>query len=517
VTEALDWWRTATVYQIYVRSFADSNGDGVGDLEGIRSRLDYLKDLGVDAVWLTPFYPSPMVDNGYDVADPRDVDPLFGDLATFDRLLADAHARGIKVTVDVVPNHTSSQHPWFQAALASPPGSPERARYWFRDGKGPDGDEPPNNWQSCFKGPAWTRVADGQWYLHLFTPEQPDLNWSNPEVVADFHRTLRFWLDRGVDGFRIDVAHGMAKPADLPDMDPRAMFNVVEHANYYDPRLNNEGVLELHEGIRRVLDEYPGTAAIGEVWTFDDEQMSQYIAPGRLHLGFNFRLALTEFDADKLRAAIDRSLAAPLSVGAPPTWTLSNHDVWRQVSRYGDGEIGLARARAMALVELALPGVVYLYNGEELGLPNGPLTEEQSTDPGGTSDMQGSRDVARIPLPWSGDMPPFGFTTGQRTWLPMPVEWADRTVEKQEADRSSTLWLYRDALRLRKTHPAMSGDTVSWEDAPPGCFVMRREGGLRCVLNSSDAPVDLPPGEVLLASSQVQDGKLQPNAAAWLV
>src|SRR5690606_33357885 len=287
VTEALNWWRTATAYQIYVRSFADSNGDGVGDLEGIRSRLDYLRDLGVDAVWLTPLYRSPMVDNGYDVADPRDVDPLFGDLGAFDRLLADAHERGIKVTVDVVPNHTSSQHPWFQAALASPPGSPERARYWFRDGKGDDGEQPPNNWLSCFTGPAWTRVADGQWYLHLFAPEQPDLNWANPEVVADFHKTLRFWLDRGVDGFRIDVAHGMSKPADLPDMDPRAMYNVVEHATYPDLRLNHVGVFELHEGIRRVLDEYPGTAAIGEVWTFDDEQMGQYIAPGRLHLGFN--------------------------------------------------------------------------------------------------------------------------------------------------------------------------------------------------------------------------------------
>src|SRR5690606_6217421 len=418
----------------------------------------------VDAVWLPPFYRSPMVDNGYDVADPRDVDPLFGDLGAFDRLLADAHERGIKVTVDVVPNHTSSQHPWFQAALASPPGSPERARYWFRDGKGDDGEQPPNNWLSCFTGPAWTRVADGQWYLHLFAPEQPDLNWANPEVVADFHKTLRFWLDRGVDGFRIDVAHGMSKPADLPDMDPRAMYNVVEHATYTDPRLNHEGVFELHEGIRRVLDEYPGTAAIGEVWTFDDEQMGQYIAPGRLHLGFNFRLALTDFDADQLRSAIDRSLAVPLRVGAPPTWTLSNHDVWRQVSRYGDGEVGLARARAMALVELALPGVVYLYNGEELGLPNGPLTEEQRTDPGGTSDMQGSRDVARIPLPWSGDEPPFGFTSGSQTWLPMPADWADRTVERQEADRSSTLWLYRDALRLRKSHPAISGDKVSWED-----------------------------------------------------
>jgi alpha-glucosidase len=511
------WWREATVYQIYVRSFADSNGDGVGDLEGIRSRLGYLQELGVEALWLTPFYPSPMVDNGYDVANPRDVDPLFGDLADFDRLVADAHARGIRVTVDVVPNHSSSEHPWFQAAVAAAPGSPERARYWFRDGKGDHGEEPPNNWLSVFSGPAWTRVEDGQWYLHLFAPEQPDLNWANPEVVADFEQTLRFWLDRGADGFRVDVAHGLAKPADLPDMDPRAIHNIIAHTKYFDPRFDNDDVHELHAGVRRVLDEYPGAAAVGEIWVSDDERWGRYITHGRLHLGFNFHLVLTHFDAGAMRSAIDKSLAIARQVGAPPTWTLGNHDVWRQVSRYGGGEVGLQRARAMALVELALPGAVYLYNGEELGLPNGVLTSAQSTDPGATSDQRGSRDVARIPLPWSGDSPPFGFTTGASTWLPMPPEWADRTVERQSYDPGSTLTLYRTALQLRRSHSAIRGETITWDAAPPGCLAFRRDGGLLCVLNTSDGPIDLPPGELLLSSGEVEDGKLPADSAAWLI
>ena len=334
------WWRDAVFYQVYVRSFADSDGDGVGDLEGIHSRLGYLELLGVDALWLTPFYRSPMADHGYDIADPRDVDPMFGTLGDFDVLLTEAHKRNIKVTVDVVPNHTSNQHAWFKSAMAAEPGSPERERYIFRDGVGPRGEDPPNNWVSAFGGPAWTRVPDGQWYLHLFAPQQPDLNWANPEVAADLERTLRFWLERGVDGFRIDVAHGMAKPPGLPDMDPRA--DALGPSHYYDPRWDYDGVHEIHQMIRKVLDEFPEAMAVGEIWVTDEERLSRYLRPDELHLAFNFRLVLTHFDADAMRTAIQRSLTVPAKVGAPATWTLSNHDVWRQVSRYGGGATGRA-------------------------------------------------------------------------------------------------------------------------------------------------------------------------------
>ncbi|SDY18071.1 alpha-glucosidase [Amycolatopsis xylanica] len=508
------WWREAVFYQVYVRSFADSDGDGVGDLEGIRGRLGYLELLGVDAIWLTPFYTSPMADHGYDIADPRSVDPLFGNLADFDALVADAHARGIKVTIDLVPNHTSNTHTWFKSAMAAGPGSPERDRYIFRDGKE---DGPPNNWVSSFGGPAWTRVPDGQWYLHLFAAQQPDLNWANPEVRADLERTLRFWLDRGVDGFRIDVAHGMAKPAELPDMDPRAQPMVA--TGFYDPRFDNDGVHEIHQMIRKVLDEYPGTMAAGELWVSDEERLAKYLRPDELHLAFNFKLVLTHFDADALHAAIERSLAVPQAAGAPATWTLSNHDVWRQVSRYGGGEQGVRRARAMALVELALPGAVYLYNGEELGLGNVDVPVEAMADPRAkTAGPQHSRDGARVPIPWEGDVVPFGFSRNARTWLPMPADWAGLTIEKQLEDPDSTLSLYRQAVELRHEHAAFSGDEIEWYGAPAGCFAFRRSpGGLICALNTSAAPIPLPPGNVLLSSSPLVDGKLPPDSSAWLV
>jgi alpha-glucosidase len=511
------WGQDAVFYQVYVRSFADSDGDGVGDLEGIHSRLGYLELLGVDALWLTPFYRSPMADHGYDIADPRDVDPMFGTLGDFDVLLTEAHKRNIKVTVDVVPNHTSNQHAWFKSAMAAEPGSPERDRYVFRDGVGPKGEDPPNNWVSAFGGPAWTRVPDGQWYLHLFAPQQPDLNWTNPEVAADLERTLRFWLERGVDGFRIDVAHGMAKPPGLPDMDPRA--DALGPSHYYDPRWDYDGVHEIHQMIRKVLDEFPDAMAVGEIWVTDEERLSRYLRPDELHLAFNFRLVLTHFDADAMRTAIQRSLTVPAKVGAPATWTLGNHDVWRQVSRYGGGAAGVRRARAMALVELALPGAVYLYNGEELGLANVDIPVAEMADPRAkTSGAEFGRDVSRVPLPWEGDLPPFGFSRNPRTWLPMPGEWAGLTVEKQIEDADSTLSLYRQAIELRKTHPAFGGDELEWYGAPAGCFAFRRKsGGLVCALNTSASPIALPPGELLLSSGPLVDGKLPADAAAWLV
>ena len=516
------WWRDAVFYQVYIRSFADANGDGVGDLDGIRSRLGYLELLGVDALWLTPFYRSPMADHGYDVSDPRDVDPTFGDLEAFDRLIADAHSHNLRVTIDLVPNHTSDQHAWFRSALLAGPGSHERGRYIFREGGGYDGSQPPNNWTSVFGGPAWTRVADGQWYLHLFAPEQPDLNWDNPEVHADLAQTLRFWLDRGVDGFRIDVAHGMAKPVDLPNMDLRInqASGSLLHDDLRDPRFDHDDVHEVHRMIRKVLDEYPGRMAVGEVWVTDDERFARYVRPDELHLAFNFRLVEADFDADAVRSAIEHSLGAVAAQGAPPTWTLSNHDVVRHVTRYGGGALGTKRARAMTLVELALPGVIYVYNGEELGLPNVELPEWALQDPTWkrSGHTERGRDGCRVPLPWEGAVPPFGFSPSASTWLPVPNEWHDLTAEVQLEDPESMLSLYRQALELRKTHPSFSGDELEWYGAPPGCFAFRRKGGgLICALNTSGASVPLPPGQVLVSSGPMDGDQLPPDTAVWLV
>ncbi|MEO6880024.1 MAG: alpha-amylase family glycosyl hydrolase [Mycobacteriaceae bacterium] len=520
------WWHDAVFYQIYPRSFADSDGDGIGDLEGIRNHLGYLELLGVDALWLSPVMRSPMADHGYDVADPRDIDPIFGDLAAFDELVVDTHAHGLKITMDLVPNHSSQAHAWFRAALAAAPGSPERARYHFRDGRGPNGSEPPNNWPSVFGGPAWTRTTNrdgspGQWYLHLFAPEQPDLQWSNPEVRADLAATLRFWLARGVDGFRIDVAHGLSKPPGLPDMDPD---HLAEHDllrnKEGDPRFDDDGVHEIHRMIRQVLDETPGAMAVGEIWVADDDRFAAYLRPDELHLGFNFRLAKAPPAAAGVRDAIEHSLSAVSSVGASPTWTLSNHDVVRQVTRYGGGDTGVRLARAMLLVELALPGVVYLYNGEELGLPNVDLPDGVLQDPvwERSGRTERGRDGCRVPLPWEGAAPPFAFGPSTRTWLPQPANWAALTVEAQLEDADSMLSLYRAALELRRHRSEFSGDTIEWYGAPDGCLAFRRTGGgLVCALNTSDASVPMPPGEVLLCSVSLVGEALPPDAAAWLV
>ncbi|NKY45700.1 glycoside hydrolase family 13 protein [Nocardia cerradoensis] len=525
-------------YQIYPRSFADASGDGVGDLAGVRDRLGYLELLGVDALWICPVMRSPMADGGYDVSDPRDIDPLFGDLATMDELIAAAHERGIRVTMDLVPNHTSDRHPWFAAAVAAAPGSAERARYLFRDGRGLDGSQPPNNWPSIFGGPAWTRITEpdgtpGQWYLHLFAPEQPDLNWDNAEVVADFEQTMRFWLDRGVDGFRIDVAHGMAKPPGLPDMDPIVVAAVGPSATQpsdadakllvhddSDPRFNNPGVHDIHRRLRKVVDEYPDAVSIGEVWVDDNIRFGEYVRPDELHLAFNFRLAETPFDAAKIRAAVENSLESVARVGAVPTWTLSNHDIEREVTRYGGGASGIARARAMIMLELALPGAAFVYNGAELGLPNvDDLPEEVLQDPvwERSGHTERGRDGCRVPIPWEGTNPPFGFTDSPDSWLPIPAGWADRTVAAQRESPDSTLSLYRAALEVRRTRAEFDGDTVDWLDAPENCLAFRRPGGLLCVLNASAAPIALPPGTVLLASAPLRGALLAPESAAWLV
>jgi alpha-glucosidase len=464
-----------------------------------------------------------MADHGYDVSDPRDIDPLFGGMAAMERLIDAAHRHHLKVTMDLVPNHTSSQHPWFRAALAAGPGSVARARYIFRDGGGPDNALPPNNWVSVFGGSAWTRVSEpdgtpGQWYLHLFDAEQPDLNWDNAEVFDDLEKTLRFWLDRGVDGFRIDVAHGMAKPPGLPDMKNPDLKML--HLDDDDPRFNHDNVHDIHRGIRSVLNDYPGAVAIGEVWVFDNEQFAKYLRPDELHLGFNFRLVRTEFEAADVRHAIENSLAAAAIEGATPTWTLANHDVEREITRYGGGETGLARARAMALVMLALPGTVFIYNGEELGLPNVDLPDDALRDPvwERSKHTERGRDGCRVPMPWEGDAPPFGFSANPRTWLPIPAEWSSLTVEKQLASPDSTLSFFRRALELRRSRSEFDGTAIDWVDSPADGLVFRLAGGsLVCALNAGGRPMALPDGELLLASGPVLDGTLPPNTAAWLI
>ena len=499
------WWRDAVIYQVYPRSFADGNGDGMGDLEGIRSRLPYLRELGVDAVWLSPFYASPQADAGYDVADYRAIDPMFGTLHDADAVIREAHGLGLRIIVDVVPNHCSDRHEWFQQALREGPGSPLRERFHFRPGRGPDGELPPNDWESIFGGPAWTRLPepDGQWYLHLFAPEQPDFNWDHPAVQDEFRSILRFWLDMGVDGFRVDVAHGLVKAPGLPDMGQGEQLKLL--GNQVLPFFDQDGVHEIYRSWRTVLDEYAGDRiAVAEAWTPSADRTALYLRPDELHQAFNFHYLNTGWDAAALRATIDESLDAMRPVGAPTTWVLSNHDVVRHRTRLGGG---LDRARAAALLMLALPGSAYVYQGEELGLPEvTDLPDEVRQDPSffRESGQDGLRDGCRVPLPWGGDEAPYGFGSGG-SWLPQPADWRELTVAAQTGDPASTLELYRAALALRRTHPGLgAGDAVEWLDAPDGVLAFRRPGGLVCTVNTTGAPVRLDaPGRMLLASRQL--------------
>ena len=533
------WWRDAVCYQIYVRSFADSDGDGVGDLAGAASRLPYLADLGTDAIWLTPFYPSPQVDHGYDVADYCDVDPLFGDLAAFDALLARAHRLGLRVIVDVVPNHSSTEHAWFRAALEAGPGSPERSRYVFRDGRGPGGAEPPNNWPSVFGGPAWTRVPDGQWYLHLFDTGQPDFDWTQPDVGDEFERVLRFWLDRGVDGFRIDVAHGLTKLEGLPDLDAADL--AAEAGELRDnlavavrPYWDQPGVHEVYRRWRRVLGDYDGDRmAIAEAWVDSAEAMARYVRADELQQAFNFHWLQADWSGDAMRAVVNRTLAATAPVGASATWVLSNHDVVRTVTRFGDGAVGLARARAALLAMLALPGSAYLYQGEELGLPQVDVPPARRQDPTYVRGRGEGRDGCRVPLPWTtgGDGTAYGFSpAGARPpWLPQPDGWGSWSVQAQQTDTSSTLPFVRDVLRCRRGLLADLGDDVTLPELGDDVLVVRRPArdgadgaGLVCVVATGSAPVPLAavgvdPATLLVASraDAVVDGAVQPDDAAW--
>ncbi|MEZ0094785.1 glycoside hydrolase family 13 protein [Streptacidiphilus sp. EB129] len=533
------WWRDAVIYQVYPRSFADANGDGMGDLEGVRDRLPYLRDLGVDAVWLSPFYASPQADAGYDVSDYRLVDPMFGDLADAERLVADAHRLGLRVIVDIVPNHASSEHPWFRQALREGPGSPLRGRFHFRPGKGESGELPPNDWESIFGGPAWTRTVNpdgtpGEWYLHLFAPEQPDFDWDNRAVADEFRSILRMWLDLGVDGFRIDVAHGLVKAAGLPDLGVHDQLRLL--GNEVLPFFDQDGVHEIYRDWRRILDEYgtdPRTRriAVAEAWTPTVLRTARYLRPDELHQAFNFQYLGTAWDAEALREVVGLTLDAMRPVGAPATWVLSNHDVVRHLTRLGSGvdrEQDLRRARAATLLMLALPGSAYVYQGEELGLPEvldlpdavrqdpaftrakGGGSEGGGSEGGEAEGQEGMRDGCRVPLPWSGTEAPYGFgpVAGGPSWLPQPAEWAKLSVEAQTGDRNSTLELYRGALAVRREHPALGGgDSVDWDDAPAGVLAFRRtaaDGVFGCTVNTTTETVRIPaPGRLLLASGPV--------------
>jgi len=532
------WWREAVVYQVYVRSFADANGDGVGDLAGVRDRLPYLRDLGVDALWFSPWYPSPLADWGYDIADYRSIDPAFGTLDEAEQLIAEARALGIRTIVDIVPNHVSDQHPWFRSALASPAGSPERERFWFRPGAAPDGELPPNGWQSIFGGPAWTRTDDagvpGEWYLHLFAPEQPDLNWTHPDVWAEHEDVLRFWFDRGAAGVRIDSAALLVKDPHLAEETPQ--YGAGEH-----PFTDRDGLHDIYRRWRAIADGYPEPRVlVGEVWLPDPDRLARYLRPDELHTAFNFDFLGCPWDASALRTSIDTTLALHEPVKAPATWVLSNHDVDRHVSRYGrddtsfslqarnhsqpvDLERGTRRARAAVLLTMALPGSVYVYQGEELGLwevEDIPAALRQDPIWHRTGGADPGRDGSRVPLPWSGLEPPFGFSPpAARTepWLPQPKEWRDLTVEIETGDPDSMLELYRAALRIRRAEPGLGDGPMSWLPATSGVLAFERGGGLRCVANLSDGPVDLPAAAaVVLASGPLADGRLPADTAVWL-
>jgi alpha-glucosidase len=539
------WWRGAAIYQLYVRSFADGDGDGIGDLAGARAHLPYLAALGIDAIWFNPWYPSPMADAGYDISDYRSIDPVFGTLADADALIAEARAHGIKIIIDVVPNHSSDRHPWFVAALAAGPGSAERSRFWFRPGRGVSGELPPNNWQSIFGGSAWTRVTEpdgsaGEWYLHLFAPEQPDFNWGSADVRLDFEDVLRFWFSRGVDGIRIDSAALLCKDDALPDVSGSEVPG-PDH-----PYMDRDDVHEIYQSWRAVADEYPGRMLIGEVWLPDTGRLARYVGPGELHTVFNFPYLNCPWDAASLRQVIDSTLA----LDAPATWVLSNHDVDRVVSRYGrsdtafdldrrayfhgfpvDLPLGTRRARAAALLTMALPGAVYVYQGEELGLWEvQDIPDELRQDPiwARTHGADPGRDGSRVPLPWSGTEPPFGFSPAgaeSQPWLPQPKEWRDLTVAAESANPDSMLRLYRAALRIRRAEPAFDETPLTWQPPADGVLAFDRHGAggpadgatVRCVANLSAAPVPLPPNaEVLLASGPVYGGVLPPDTSVWL-
>jgi alpha-glucosidase len=526
---ARSWWQDAVVYQIYVRSFSDANGDGIGDLAGVRSRLPYLRDLGVDALWFNPWYPSPQADAGYDISDYRAIDEDFGTLAEAEQLIHEAKAIGIRTIVDIVPNHVSSRHPWFRDAVAADPGSPERARFWFRPGRGTYGERPPNDWQSIFGGAAWTRVADGEWYLHLFAPEQPDLNWTHPDVRKEHESILRFWFDRGVAGVRIDSAA-------LLDKDPE--LGEVRDGRPH-PFMDRDPIHDVYRRWRAVADSYDEPRLlVGEVWLPDPERLARYLRADELHTVFNFDFLACPWERDQLHATIVSSLASHAMVDATPTWVLSNHDVTRPVTRYGRQETsfsfgakrlgtptdlmrGTRRARAAALLAMALPGAMYVYQGEELGLPEvEDIPSHLRRDPmyARSGGVDPGRDGCRVPLPWAGTTPPYGFSDdGVVGWLAQPDGWESLTVAAQRVDEHSMLNLYRRGLELRRVAPWDEDAPLAWLATPEHALAFSRGPRFTCLTNFGAESVPLPAGaELLLASSELEGGAVAADTTVWL-
>ena len=545
------WWRDAVTYQIYIRSYADSNGDGKGDVEGIRTRLPYLKELGVDAIWITPWFPSPQIDHGYDVADYMAIEPAYGTLADAERLIKETHDHGMKLLVDIVPNHSSDLHVWFQAALKAAPGSPERARYHFVDGKGPNGDLPPNNWTSIFGGPAWQRVTEsdgkpGQWYLHLFAVEQPDFNWDNQDVHDYFLDVLKFWLDRGVDGFRIDVAHGLVKAPGLPDI-VEADTDSEMLASETRPFWDQDGVHVIYRQWRKVLDSYPGDRmAVAEAWVSPASRIARYLRPDELANSFNFDFLSSLWEPETLKQMINRSMEALKEVGAPSSWVFNNHDVVRSVDRFDLGLLagnanttlerqgdpkkfnlkrGTLRARSGALLMLALPGGAYVYQGEELALPEArDIPEDRLTDPrwAMSEHTDRGRDGCRVPIPWKKDSAgAFGFSSNpalkpEQAWLPQSHNWGHFAVEAQEDDPASTLTMYRRALAIRHEESGLGDGPMSWIDAGSHVIAFSRPGNFACYVNFGE-PIEMPAhSKVLLSSAPIHGTKLPTDTAVWL-
>ena len=518
------------IYQVYPRSFADSNGDGVGDIPGLESRLGYLSDLGVDALWICPWYRSPWKDGGYDVTEFREIDDRFGTVDDATDLIAAAHAHGMRVIVDVIPNHVSDQHKWFIAAVNAGPGSAERERFWFRSGRG-DGSVPPTDWSSVFGGSAWTRLPDGDWYLHLFDTSQPDLDWTHPDVVAEFDDVLRFWLARGVDGFRVDVAQGMVKDPELPVEaigDPLAASELDDH-----PYWNRPGTRDIAAHWRRLVDDIrPDVALVAEAWVVP-ARMADYVAAGYDQV-FNFDFLSTQWDRAEVAVRIHRALDAFDGIDASPTWTLSNHDGMRHTTRFGlpagtdlgrwpltgptkllDSDLGLRRARAAALMLLALPGSMYLYQGEELGVPDvWDLPIDVLDDPvfeNSGRTIKG-RDGCRVPIPWTATGPSFGFGSGPG-WLPQPDHFAALSVASQTGDPASTLELYRRALSLRRE--LHEGGSFEWLEHDNPSVIAFTTGRLSCVTNfdTQSIPLDHVP---LLTSGETDDMSLPTDTTAWI-
>ena len=534
VADGWRWWREAVVYQVYVRSFADANGDGIGDLAGVRASLPYLAALGVDALWFNPWYPSPLADAGYDITDYRSIDPAFGTLWEAEQLIAEARELGIRTIIDIVPNHVSNEHPWFREALAASAGSPARERFWFRPGIGEDDELPPNGWQSIFGGPAWTRLSDGDWYLHLFAPEQPDLNWQHLEVRAEYEDILRFWFERGVAGVRIDSAALLVKDPELSE--ERADSAPDEH-----PFTDRDELHEIYRRWRAIADSYEEPRVlVGEVWLADVERFARYLRPDELHTAFNFDFLACPWEPGPMQASIQSALAAHAPVDAPATWVLSNHDVTRPVTRYGRANTrfafetkregtptdlvrGRRRARAAALLAMALPGSMYVYQGEELGLPEvedipGNLRQDPMWHRSGGVDP--GRDGCRVPIPWSGAEPPYGFSPNEqvRLWLDQPGDWAPLSVEAQTSDPGSMLSLYRAGLRIRREAPWDSHSELRWLDYGDGVIAFARGDRFRCIVNFGLEPVGVPVGaDVLLVSAAIVGNALPQDTTAWLV